>query len=181
MTTPTTPAPAASGSPLVIPGSLPLTPAAPTGQTVRVPRTPKPADKYGWWWGTGRRKAAVARIRMKPAEGDKATVTIEAPNGKVKTIEQFFSEERDRNDAIAALKLNGLLGRVKVIAKVHGGGFMGQAGAVKLAIARAVLDYDPSFEEALRDANLLTRDARKVERKKYGQAGARRRFQFSKR
>jgi small subunit ribosomal protein S9 len=58
---------------------------------------------------------------------------------------------------------------------------MGQAGAVKLALARAVLDYDPQFEEQLRDAGMLTRDAREVERKKYGQAGARRRFQFSKR
>jgi small subunit ribosomal protein S9 len=174
-TAPTTPA--ISGSPLVMPGSVPVAPV----QTARAPRAPKPADKRGWWWGTGRRKSAVARIRMKPAEGEKATVTIEAPNGKVKTIEQFFSEERDRNDAVAPLKMNGLMGRVQVIAKVHGGGFMGQAGAVKLAIARAVLDYDPSFEDALREAGMLTRDARKVERKKYGQAGARRRFQFSKR
>ena len=83
--TPTTPAattPAASGSPLVIPGSLPLVPTAAPAQMVRPVRTAKPADKYGWWWGTGRRKAAVARIRMKPAGGDKATVIIEAPNGK---------------------------------------------------------------------------------------------------
>jgi small subunit ribosomal protein S9 len=165
-------------TPLVMPGSAPATP--PT-QPTRVPRTAKPADKFGWWWGTGRRKAAVARIRMKPADAEKATVTVEAPNGKVKTIEQFFSEERDRTDAVAPLKMNGLMGRVQVICKVHGGGFMGQAAAIKLAIARAVLDYDPSFEETLRDAGMLTRDARKVERKKYGQAGARRRFQFSKR
>jgi small subunit ribosomal protein S9 len=82
---------------------------------------------------------------------------------------------------MAAITVAGLLGRVKVICKCHGGGFMGQAGAIKLGLARAVLDYDPSFEQALRDANLLTRDAREVERKKYGQAGARRRFQFSKR
>src|SRR5438045_8097652 len=124
-TTPTTtPATPMTGSPLVMPGSVP---AAPPAQTARAPRLPKPADKFGWWWGTGRRKAAVARIRMKPAEGEKATVTIEAPNGKNKTIEQFFSEERDRNDAVAPLKINGLMGRMQVIAKVHGGGFMGQA------------------------------------------------------
>ncbi len=166
-----------SGSPLQIPGTAP---AAPT-QTARAPRTAKPADKHGWWWGTGRRKTAVARIRMKPAEGDKATVTIEAPNGKIKTIEQYFSEERDRRDATIALTATGLMGRVQIIAKCHGGGVMGQAGAVKLAIARAVLDYDPQFEETLRDQGMLTRDAREVERKKYGQAGARRRFQFSKR
>src|ERR1044071_7454343 len=133
--------PATSGSPLVMPGSAPETPAA---QPARPPRIAKPADKFGWWWGTGRRKSAIARIRLKPAEGEKATVMIEAPNGKKKTIDQFFCEERDRNDALAPLKVNGLLGRVQVIAKVHGGGFMGQAGAVKLAIARAVLDYDPT-------------------------------------
>lgn len=167
-----------AGSALMIPGA---TPPAPPAQIARAPRTAKPADKHGWWWGTGRRKSAVARIRMKPAEGAKAGVSIEAPNGKVKTIEQFFSEERDRTDAVSALKVNGLMGRMQVIAKVHGGGYMGQAGAIKLAIARAVLDYDPAFEDALRDNNMLTRDARKVERKKYGQAGARRRFQFSKR
>ena len=170
---------ATTGSPLVIPGSTPE-PTKPT-QIARAPRSPKPADKFGWWWGTGRRKTAVARIRLKPAEGEKATVTIEAPNGKVKPVDVFFSEERDRNDAVAPLKINGLMGRVQVIAKVHGGGYMGQAGAIKLAIARAVLDYDPSFEDALREHGMLTRDARKVERKKYGQAGARRRFQFSKR
>jgi small subunit ribosomal protein S9 len=155
-------------------------PAAPV-QGVRAVRAAKPADKHGWWWGTGRRKTAVARIRMKPAEGDAATVTIEAPNGKVKSVEVFFAEERDRNDSVAALKICNLLGRMQVVAKVHGGGFMGQAGAIRLAIARACRDYDPTLEEALRDANLLTRDSREVERKKYGQAGARRRFQFSKR
>ena len=118
---------------------------------------------------------------MKPAEGDKATVTIETPSGKVKTVEQYFTEERDRRDAVAALTVTGLAGRLQVIAKCHGGGFMGQAGAMKLALARAILNYDPQFEEVLRDNGLLTRDAREVERKKYGQAGARRRFQFSKR
>src|SRR2546423_8858204 len=120
---PTAPAPIA-GSPLMIPGA---TPPAPPAQIARVPRTAKPADRFGWWWGTGRRKTAIARIRMKPAEGEKATVSIEAPNGKVKTVDVYFSEERDRNDAIAPLKVNGLMGRMQVIAKVHGGGFMGQA------------------------------------------------------
>jgi small subunit ribosomal protein S9 len=71
--------------------------------------------------------------------------------------------------------------KVQVIAKLQGGGIMGQAQALRLAIARALRDYDPTTETALRDAGFLTRDARKVERKKYGQAGARRRFQFSKR
>jgi small subunit ribosomal protein S9 len=169
-----------SGSTLQIPGATPDV-VAPPAQMKRAPRTAKPADRHGWWWGTGRRKTAVARVRMKPAEGDKATVTIEAPNGKVKTIDQYFSEERDRRDAVVALTATGLMGRMHVIAKMHGGGFMGQAGALKLALARAVLDYDPALEDTLRDQNMLTRDAREVERKKYGQAGARRRFQFSKR
>jgi len=168
-----------SGSLLQIPGSTPDAP--PAAQAVRAPRTPKPADKHGWWWGTGRRKTAVARVRIKPAEGKNAIITVEGTNGKIKSVEQYFAEERDRRDAMAALTVAGLEGRLTVICKCHGGGFMGQAGAIKLGLARAVLDYDPSFEQALRDANLLTRDAREVERKKYGQAGARRRFQFSKR
>jgi len=155
-------------------------PSVPT-QIQRIQRDPKPADRNGWWWGTGRRKTAVARVRMKPTEGKDATIMIETPNGKTKTIEDFFTEDRDRSDASASLKVTGLEGRMKVVAKVHGGGFMGQAGAVRLAIARAVRDYDPTLEEPLRQAGFLTRDSREVERKKYGQAGARRRFQFSKR
>lgn len=160
---------------------LPANPAAVNAQPARPARDPKPADKYGWWWGTGRRKSAVARVRMKPAAGDKATIMIEAPNGKVKPVDVFFAEERDRADAAFPMKITNTLGKFQVIARVHGGGFMGQAQAVRLGVARALRDYDPSLEAALRDNGLLTRDAREVERKKYGQAGARRRFQFSKR
>lgn len=149
--------------------------------SVKPVRTAKPADKHGWWWGTGRRKTAVARVRMKPASGDKATITIEAPNGKTKPADVFFCEERDRNDVTLPLKLTDTLGKFQVVAKVHGGGFMGQAQAICLGVARALCDYDPALEARLRDAGLLTRDSREVERKKYGQAGARRRFQFSKR
>lgn len=181
----TTPANTGSGllsSLPAIPGvslTPPASPAAPAGRPVRAP---KPADKKGWWWGTGRRKSAVARIRMRPAAGDfKAGITVEAPNGKVKTVEVFFAEERDRNEAYLPLKVSSMADRMHVIAKVHGGGYMGQAGAIKLAIARALRDYDPTLEQAMRDGGMLTRDAREVERKKYGQAGARRRFQFSKR
>ncbi len=148
---------------------------------VRPLREAKLADKHGWWWGTGRRKSAVARVRMKPADGDKAVVSFECKSGKVKSIEEYFTEDRDRNECVAALKLTGLLGKVKVICACHGGGFMGQAASVKLGLARAICGYDPSLEGALRQAGMLTRDAREVERKKYGQAGARRRFQFSKR
>lgn len=154
-------------------------PAPPAPPPVRQLRAAKPADKKGWWWGTGRRKAAVARIRMKP--GDQTGITIETKAGKVKTVEQYFAEERDRNDAMSPLKLVNLADKVRVVAKISGGGFMGQAQALRLAISRALRDYDPTTELALREAGFLTRDARKVERKKYGQAGARRRFQFSKR
>src|SRR5689334_22890754 len=138
-----------SGSMLQIPGSEP-----PAAQPARAPRTAKAADKHGWWWGTGRRKTAVARVRIKPAEGKDAVVTVEGTNGKIKTVEQYFSEERDRRDAMAAITVSGLQGRVKVVCKCHGGGFMGQAGAIKLALARAVLDYDPQFETQLRENGL---------------------------
>lgn len=144
-------------------------------------RTPKPADKKGWWWGTGRRKSAVARIRLRPAKSGEGKVSLIGSIGKEKSVEEYFAEERDRNDCVMALKLAGLLGKFDVAAKLHGGGFMGQAQAMRLAVARALRDYDPTLDKPLRDAGLLTRDAREVERKKYGQAGARRRFQFSKR
>jgi small subunit ribosomal protein S9 len=155
--------------------------AAAPAEAVKPMRQAKPADKHGWWWGTGRRKTAVARIRMKPAEGAKATITFECASGKVKSVSEYFTEARDRSDAELSLKLTGMLGRMMVVVSAHGGGAMGQAQATRLAIARALREYDPSFEAVLRQNGLLTRDSREVERKKYGQAGARRRFQFSKR
>ncbi len=142
-------------------------------------RTAKPADKKGWWWGTGRRKTAVARIRLKPKEG--GTVTVSRRDGAIKTIDEYFTELRDRTDAVAPIKVAGLEGKIELVAKIHGGGSMGQAQAMRLGIARALIDMDPNLHPAMRDAGFLTRDAREVERKKYGQAGARRRFQFSKR
>ena len=144
-------------------------------------RAPKPADKKGWWWGTGRRKSAVARIRLRPAKSGEGKVMLLGSIGKEKSVEEYFAEERDRNDCVMALKIAGVLGKFDVSAKLHGGGFMGQAQAMRLAVARAMRDYDPTLDKQFRDAGLLTRDAREVERKKYGQAGARRSFQFSKR
>lgn len=144
-------------------------------------RDPKPADRHGWWWGTGRRKTAVARVRLRPAQSENAKFVVQLDGGKTKAVEEYFTEERDRNDCYAPLKLTDTFGKFEVIVRAHGGGFMGQAGAVRLGVARALVGYDPSLESALRDAGYLTRDAREVERKKYGQAGARRRFQFSKR
>ncbi|MBX3376225.1 MAG: 30S ribosomal protein S9 [Phycisphaeraceae bacterium] len=159
----------------------PVTAAPKPPSTPRKARASVPADKYGWWWGTGRRKTGVARVRMKLAKDGKAAFEIESKSGKRKPFDQYFAEERDRNDCLAPLKVTGTEGKFTVIARVHGGGFMGQAGSVRLGLARALRAYDPSLEDALREAGFLTRDARKVERKKYGQAGARRRFQFSKR
>jgi small subunit ribosomal protein S9 len=130
-------------------------------------------SKGNWWWGTGRRKTAVARVRIKPGEGK--FFINERP------MEQYFSEERDRNDVMGVLKKTSAAGAIDVQVMSHGGGFTGQAGAVILGLARALLKYDPTLEPILRENGYLTRDSRKVERKKYGQAGARRRFQFSKR
>ncbi len=141
-------------------------------------REPKPA-KFGWWWGTGRRKTAVARVRVKPGSGQ--FNIFSGASKKARTVAEHFTEERDRADAVAPLKLLNLEGKMDVAVRVHGGGFMGQAQAIRLGLARALRDYDPTLEHALREAGYLTRDPREVERKKYGQRGARRRFQFSKR
>ena len=130
-------------------------------------------DKSGWWWGTGRRKTSIARVRIKPGAG-KITV-----NGKA--LDEFFTEERDRRDILTMLDRTNMGGRIDIEGACKGGGFTGQAGAMVLGIGRALKDYDASLEPILRDNGYLTRDDRKVERKKYGQAGARRRFQFSKR
>lgn len=150
---------------------------ATTGSTAVV--DPKPAaapakpDRGGFLWGTGRRKSAIARVRIKPGNG-KFEV-----NGK--PFDQYFSELRDREAVASPLKLTKTEKGVDVLVNAHGGGYMGQAGAVMLGLARALYKYDPSLEPILRDNGLLTRDSREVERKKYGQPGARRRFQFSKR
>lgn len=126
-----------------------------------------------WFWGTGRRKTSVARVRIRPGKGNFLI------NGK--RVEQFFSELQDRNDMNAPLKATKTEGQLDVYVKVTGGGPTGQAGAVRLGLSRALKEYDPSLEDALRDEGFLTVDSRQVERKKYGQPGARRRFQFSKR
>jgi len=161
-------------------GTTPAQPAAPA-QMERQRREPRAADAHGWWWGTGRRKTAVARVRIRPSGDRPAGVRMQVSAKKFKTIDEYFTEARDRADALAPLTLTGTSEKLEVYVRAHGGGTMGQAQAVRLGIARALVGYDPSTEDALRDAGFLTRDARKVERKKYGMAGARRRFQFSKR
>lgn len=139
---------------------------------------PEPPDAAGFWRGTGRRKSAVARVRIRPGDGD---VKIQVARKQYKSVEDYFPELRDRHDVYAPLKQTQTFGKLDVVARLTGGGQMGQAQAMRLGIARALKRYDPTLERVLRDAGYLTRDPREVERKKYGQPGARKRFQFSKR
>jgi len=136
-------------------------------------KVPSTDPKSGFWWGTGRRKASVARVRIRPGKGRFLV------NGK--KVDVYFTEPQHRSDCLAPLKVTGKEGSFDVYVKASGGGITGQSGAITLGLARALKTYDEGNEEALRDNGLLTRDARRVERKKYGQRGARRRFQFSKR
>lgn len=124
-------------------------------------------------WGTGRRKTAVARVRIKPGTG-KFVVND-------KDVEAYFRIERDRADVRKPLSVTDTAKGFDVFVNVGGGGITGQAGAVLLGLARALIKANPEHLPKLREANLLTRDPREVERKKYGQSGARKRFQFSKR
>ena len=140
-------------------------------QETKPASTDKPKKRYSL--GTGRRKSSIARVRVCPGQGKFLINSRE--------IENYFTEIQDRNNMAAPLKETKMLGRVDVIVSVHGGGTTGQAGAILLGLARALMNYDSSLESVLRDCGFMTRDARRVERKKYGQPGARRRFQFSKR
>ncbi len=139
--------------------------------TVEAPIPSK--SKSGDTLGTGRRKTAVARVRVRPGSG---RITI---NGK--PLDEFFVREQDRNAVLAPLVQTERAEGVDVSITVHGGGITGQAGACKLGIARALKLYDSTTEDALRQGHLLTRDSRMKERKKYGLRGARRGTQFSKR
>jgi small subunit ribosomal protein S9 len=124
-------------------------------------------------WGTGRRKSAVARVRLMPGNGN---IRINK-----REVNQYFTEQKDRQSVLSPLIATDTLTSYDVGVNVKGGGTTGQADAVKLGIARALRKADSSLEQRLRDGNFLTRDPRMVERKKYGQKGARKRFQFSKR
>lgn len=127
----------------------------------------------GYYWGTGRRRTAVARVRIKPGTG-KIIV-----NDRVFT--DYFPIVRYREELLAPLKLTNTMGKVDVFCNVRGGGVNGQSGAVKLGIARAISVMDARQRPILRKAGHLTRDPRMPERKKYGQRGPRRGYQFSKR
>ena len=126
-----------------------------------------------YFWGTGRRKNAVARVRIRPGEG-----TILVNN---RTIEDYLPRFFWKTQALEALKVAGVEGKVDVLVRAHGGGLTGQAGAIRLGLARAILKLNPQARPALKKAGLLCRDSRMVERKKFGQKGARARFQYSKR
>jgi len=125
------------------------------------------------FWATGRRKEAVARVRVLPGTG-----TIVVNN---QPYDRYFPREMLRLTIRQPLLLTHQLGKVDVLVTVDGGGLTGQAGAVRLGIARALTELDPALRGALRGAGLLTRDPRMKERKKYGRKGARKRFQWTKR
>jgi small subunit ribosomal protein S9 len=127
----------------------------------------------GYSIATGRRKKAVARVRIKAGSG-KILVNNRA-------VEDYFPTVKDRFQVLDALNQTGKLSSVDVTIRVHGGGPTGQAGACKLGLARALRMFDTELDEMLRHSGLLTRDGRMKERKKYGLRGARRGTQFSKR
>jgi small subunit ribosomal protein S9 len=123
--------------------------------------------------GVGRRKTSVARVWIRPGSG---TWDI---NGR--TADDFFTRPSLQQHASEPLSATNLQGRFDVKVLVDGGGQTGQAGAIRLGLARAILSYDQDLRKTLRERGLLTRDPREVERKKPGRPGARKRFQFSKR
>lgn len=130
-------------------------------------------DKFGVAMGTGRRKTAVARVRIKDGDG-KLTI-----NGR--ELDEYFATERHQQDILGPLRATDSLGTVDVWVRVDGGGTTGQSGAIVLGIARALQAKNPTLHHILADGGYLTRDSRMVERKKYGLRKARRSFQFSKR
>jgi small subunit ribosomal protein S9 len=124
-------------------------------------------------YATGRRKSSVARVWLRPGEGK-----IEVND---RPVDEFFPRPTLKMLLAQPLKVVGMEGKFDVLANVSGGGASGQAGAIRLGIARALVKLDETLRTGLKKAGLLTRDPRVKERKKYGQRGARARFQFSKR
>ena len=136
---------------------------------------PSPASepKGGFWWGTGRRKSSVARVRIKAGDGKMLI--------NKKELSDYFPREQDRKAVLAPLKAVDGEKSFDVFINAKGGGTTGQSGACVLGIARALKNYDENCLQQLRDGGHLTRDSRMAERKKPGQSGARKKFQFSKR
>lgn len=122
---------------------------------------------------TGRRKTASAQVRLIPGKGK--VIVNKLP------VEEYFPVDTNRMTAFRPLELTETIGQFDVFVTVRGGGKSGQTGAMQLALARALVQFDENFHSTLKAKGLLTRDPRMVERKKYGQKKARKRFQFSKR
>ncbi len=133
----------------------------------------KKPDKGSYYWGLGRRKSSVARVRIRPGDG-KLLINK-------RQLSDYFSRGQDKEAVLAPLKTVEGEKAFDVFVNVRGGGTTGQSGAARLGIARALKKYDENYLQPLRDGGHLTRDSRMVERKKPGQSGARKRFQFSKR
>ena len=147
-----------------------------TAETTSPATATSPAEPTGpktFVWGVGRRKSAVARVRIAPGTG-KITVNE-------RELNDYFTFERDRKAIFGPLEVTNTGGKMDVHVNATGGGPSGQTGAIIMGLARALTKYDQTLEAPLRGANFMTRDSRMKERKKYGQRGARRRFQFSKR
>jgi small subunit ribosomal protein S9 len=128
------------------------------------------ADQY---YGTGKRKSSTARVYLVPGTGE--------INVNKRELTEYFRRETQRTIIRQPLTITDNLGKFDIRATVDGGGITGQAGAIRLGIARALLEFNSELRPKLKQAGLLTRDSRIKERKKYGQKGARKRFQFSKR
>ena len=124
-------------------------------------------------WGVGRRKSAVARVRVAPGTGK---ILINE-----RELNDYYTLERDRKAIFGPLEVTNTGGKMDIFVNATGGGPSGQTGAISMGLGRALAKYDASLEAPLRGAGFMTRDSRMKERKKYGQRGARRRFQFSKR
>jgi small subunit ribosomal protein S9 len=125
------------------------------------------------FYGTGKRKTAVARVWLQPGTG---VVTINK-----RPLDEYVDRPTSKMVVAQPLVLTGTFGKLDVTVNVHGGGGSGQAGAIRHGISRALLEFNPEFREVLKRAGFLTRDSRVKERKKYGKASARARFQYSKR
>ena len=125
------------------------------------------------YYGTGRRKSAVARVYLRPGNGEHKV------NGR--PFDQYFVTEAQRSSARQPLLSTDTANSFNVVANVSGGGVNGQADAMKLGIARALMEFNAELRKKLKSEGMVTRDSRGKERKKYGQKGARKRFQFSKR
>ena len=126
-----------------------------------------------FYWGTGRRKNAVARVRLVAGEG-KFLINDREPA-------EYLPRHNWMTSAMSPLVVTGLEGKVDVFVNAHGGGLTGPSGAICMGIARALVKLNPELRAVLKKAGMLTRDSRMVERKKFGQKGARAKYQFSKR